>query len=187
MSRIITTMLAAVVMLLGITRTTQAQGCTGNSCQLQFSASVTVQSMISCSVTRPSFDFGSHLKTEGSIGSNENNHVRARCTIDPSNGIVDVSFPTLPASLTRVGGSETVPITYGTESLRLYDCDGSCGTVQGSNPATPRSFTITSGFLTLALGENGPNDPAGEVKVNLANAQAAGTYTAVITAQVALR
>ena len=186
MTRTITTLLAAVVMLLGITRNTQAQSCPANSCSLSFSASVSISSMLSCSVTRPSLNFGSHFKSEGSVGSNETNALRARCTIDPQNGTVDVSFQ-LPSVLTRVGGTETLPITFGNESLRLYDCDG-CGTVpQGSNPATPRSFTITSGFLTVALGENGPGEPAGEVSVNLANATAAGSYVGTITAVVALR
>jgi hypothetical protein len=188
MNRIFLTVLAVFALLFGVTSEARAQGCTDNVCPLQFSASVTVESMISCTVTRPSFDFGSHLKSAGTLGSNENNHVRARCTIDPANGIVDISFPTLPASLTRTGGTETVPILYGGESARAYDCDGSCGPVLGFNPATGASgFAIASGVLTLALGENGPNLPDTEVRVDISNAQAAGTYAAVLTAQVALR
>lgn len=186
MHRITTTLIALALLTIAATSTTQAQSCPANTCQLQFSASVSVQSMISCTVTRGSMNLGSHFKTEGFVSADETTALRAVCTIDPHNGIADVSFQ-LPSVLTRVGGSETLPIIFGTESLRLYDCNG-CGTVpQGVNPALAQSKTITSGFLTIALGENGPNDPAGEVKVDLSNASAAGTYTATITATVALR
>jgi hypothetical protein len=183
--RISLTLLVAFALLCGSTRA-QAQACPNNVCPLSFTANVTVQSMISCSVTRGTMDFGSHFKTEGKVSLNETTAGRARCTIDPRNGVVDVSFQ-LPSVLTRNGGSETVPIVFGTESLRLYDFDGSQGTMHASNPALPTSFTVTSGFLTLALGENGPNDPAGEVSVDLTNASAAGSYTGFITATVALR
>jgi hypothetical protein len=101
---------------------------------------------------------------------------------------VDISFPTLPANLTRTGGTEVVPIAYGVESARAYDCDGSCGPVIGFAPAAGLAgFAISSGVLTLALGENGPNLNETEVRVDISNAAAAGTYTGVITAQVALR
>jgi hypothetical protein len=169
MNRIITTMLAAIIMLLGITHTTQAQSCPANSCSLSFSASVSIASTLSCSVTRSSMDFGNHFRGEGHIGSTEANALRARCVLDPSVGTIDVSW-TLPTVLSD-GAGHTVPISFGTESLRIYDADGSVGTVQGSNPSVPRSFNVTSGFATIALGENGPNDPAGEVSVNLAAMQ----------------
>jgi hypothetical protein len=185
MNRITLTLLAVFALLCGST-TAQAQSCPANSCQLSFNANVTVQSMISCSVTRGTLNFGSHFKTEGIVSLDETTAGRARCTIDPRNGVVDVSFQ-LPSVLTRVGGSETLPIIFGSESLRLYDCDG-CGTVpSGRDPSLAQSVTITSGFLTIALGENGPGQPAGEVSVNLSNASAAGSYTGFITATVALR
>jgi hypothetical protein len=187
MNRITLMLVALFALLLGTTSTLQAQAqCPANSCSLSFSASVTVQSIISCSVIRGSLNFGSHLKSEGKVSLDETTAGLARCTIDPSNGVVDVSF-TLPSSLTRSGGTETVPITFGNESLRLRDCDCYGSIVQGVNPAVGQSKSITSGFMTLALGQNGPNDPAGEVSVNLSSAPAAGTYTGFITATVALR
>jgi hypothetical protein len=182
----ITLLLVALLALLFGSTSAQAQTCPANQCSLGFTTSVTVQSLISCSVTRASLNFGSHFKSEGKASLDETTSGAARCTIDPSNGIVDVSF-TLPSVLTRTGGTETVPITFGTESLRLRDCDCMGSVVQGVNPAVANSKAITSGFLTLALGQNGPNDPAGEVSVLLSSATAAGTYTGFITATVALR
>lgn len=185
MNRIITVVLAAIIMLLGITHTTQAQSCPANSCSLSFSASVSIASTLSCSVTRSSLDFGNHFRGEGHIGSTEANALRARCVLDPSIGTIDVSW-NLPSVLSD-GRGHTLPISFGAESLRIYDCDGSCGVAQGTNPSVPRSFNVTSGFATLALGENGPGIPAGEVSVDLTNATAAGTYTGIVTATVALR
>jgi hypothetical protein len=185
-TRITFTIVAVLALLFGATRSATAQSCPANQCQLQFSASVSISSVLSCAVTRGSMNLGNHFRSEGKVSADETTALRARCTIDPANGIVDVSF-TLPSVLTRVGGTETLPITFGTESLRLYDADGSVGTVQGVNPAMPQSKTIASGFLTIAVGENGPNDPNGEVSVDLTNAAAAGAYTATITATVALR
>jgi hypothetical protein len=57
--------------------------------------------------TRPAFDYGSHFKTAGKLWSNASNFVEARCTIDPKDGIVDVTFPNLPSVLTREGGTQT--------------------------------------------------------------------------------
>lgn len=183
----ISLMLTVVLALLfGALSTTEAQACPGNVCPLGFDAAVTVQSVISCSVVRASLDFGTHFKSEGKASIDETNAGLARCTIDPQNGIVDISF-TLPSVLTRVGGIETIPITFGNESLRLRDCDCYGSVVQGVNPAVAQPFTIASGFLTLALGQNGPNDPSGEVSVDLASASASGRYTGFITATVALR
>jgi len=182
MNRITFLLVALLVLCVGTTSTLQAQ--TPQS--LAFTTSVTIGSTISCAVLRGNMDFGSHFKSEGVASLSELTSGRARCVIDPSNGIVDVSF-ILPSVLTRTGGSETLPITFGNQSLRLYDCDG-CGQVpDGVNPAVANSKTITSGFLTIALGENGPNDPSGEVSVNLSAATKAGSYTGFITATVALR
>jgi len=187
--RITLLVVALVAILFGRPSALQAQSCANATCPLQFAASVTVASSINCSVIRPSFDFGNHFKAEGTLASNGSNYVSARCTIDQSNGVMDVSFPTLPANLTRVGGSETVPITYGNLSLRLYDCDGNCGNILLGDPAVSTTVPITSGFLTFTLGDpmGSTGNATREVRVNIANAQAAGTYTAVITAQVALR
>jgi hypothetical protein len=160
--------------------------CAGNTCTFTLNASISISSTISCAATRTLMDFGNHFKGEGHIGSTEANHLRIECAVDPQNGTVDVSF-TLPSVMTRNGGTETLPIAFGSESLRLYDCATSCGTPQGSDPHTPRTFNITSGHLVAAIGENGPGLPQGEVSVDLSSATAAGTYTAQITAVVALR
>lgn len=182
MSRIIT-LLAALVLLFGTTEL-RAQGCSGTSVSQDctWTAQVTVQATLSCSVVR-SFAFGSWPSSIGSVGSNENNHGRLRCTTDPGNS-VNISF-TLASSLTN--GAFSVPVTYGDESARAYDCDGSCGPVRTFNPATGTiGFPISSGVLVLALGENGANQQFSEVSVNLSGA-AAGTYQGVIVATIALQ
>ena len=183
--RITLLLVALFALFVGTTSTLQAQ-CAGNTCSATFHASVVIQPIMSCTTLKDNLDFGTHLKSEGKASLSELTSGRVRCVIDPANGVVDITF-VLPSVLTRVGGTQTLPITFGNESLRLYDCDGNCAVPQGVNPAVAQSKTITSGFLTLALGENGPNDPAGEVSVNLSSAQSAGTYRGDITLQIALR
>jgi hypothetical protein len=115
---------------------------------------------------------------------NELTSGRILCTTDAGNH-VSVSF-TLPASLSD-GQGHTVPLEFGAESARLYDCAGSCGgSVQGFNPATGfTSFLSNSGNVTLTLGENGPGGQAQGVFVDLTGARA-GVYTGTITATIAL-
>ena len=175
-----------IMMLIVGTRPVQAQACPANSCQLQFSVAAAVSSTLSCSVTKGVMDFGTHFRSEGLIGSTEANQLRVLCTVDPKNGTVDVSFPTLPDHLDGPNGA-TLPLLYGSESLRLYDANGSVGQAQGTDPHNPVSFNITSGFLTAALGENGANAPTAEVSVDFSNATAAGGYSGTIVMQVALR
>jgi hypothetical protein len=71
-------------------------------------------------------------------------------------------------------------------SAVVYDCDGSCGPSRVFDPATPVSFNIGGGVATLTLGESGADDANGVV-VDITSAPRKGTYTATITAQVALR
>ena len=183
--KIILALFAIITMVFVSASPVQAQGCAANSCQLSFSASLSISSVLSCNVTRAAMNLGNHFKSENKVSADETTAPRAICQIDPQNGIVDVTF-TLPSVLTGPGGA-TLPITFGTESLRLYDCNN-CGQVpQGVNPALPQTKTITSGYLTIAVGENGPNDPAGEVSVDVSHATVAGAYSATILATVALR
>jgi hypothetical protein len=183
MKRLIT-LLAALVLSFG-TREARAQACTGSgvSQDCTWNATVTVMATLSCAVTQH-FTFGSWPSSAGSVSGNETNTGRLRCTTDPGNS-VQVSF-TLPASLSD-GLGHAVPINFGNESARAYDADGSAGLPRVFNPALgTTAFPVSSGVLTLTVGENGPNSPAAEVSVNLTGA-AAGTYTGVIVATIALQ
>ena len=184
MSRIATLTLAALLVL-GVSPKVQAQACAGTSVSqtCAWSATVTVQAVLSCAVTQ-NFDFGSHPSSVGSVEGNETNTGRIVCSTNPGSA-VNVSF-TLPNTLSD-GHGHTVAITYGTGSARLYPCATSCGTPVEFSPANGFvGFATASGNVLLALGENGPNDPSAGVFVNLAGA-AAGTYTGTITATIALQ
>lgn len=179
-------LLSAVIFALSLLTTpVQAQACTGTSVSQDctWNASVTVMATLSCSVTQH-FSFGSWPSSIGTVSANETNSGRLLCTTDPGNR-VNVSF-LLPSTLSD-GLGHTVPITFGNESARLYDANGSAGVVTGFDPALGfTGFQSNSGFITLALGENGPNQPAAEVAVNLTGA-AAGTYTGQIVATIVLQ
>lgn len=187
MSRSFTLTLAAAVLALVTYTTPVAAQCSGTSVSqsCNVTAQVVVQATLSCVVNR-NFDFGSHPSAIGVVGSDENNHGRITCTTDPGN-LVNVSF-TLPASLSD-GAGHTVPLTYGNEAGRLYDGTGG-GAFTAFNPAVGFvGFTVGSGTMTLALGENGANQTFSEVSVNLSSA-AAGTYTtgaSPIVATIALQ
>jgi hypothetical protein len=190
-TRLFVSLIAALVLLVGASRQASAQDtCVNNVCPLTFSSAITVRATISCAVVRPAFDYGSHFRSEGRLYSNSTNFVEARCTIDPKDGVVDISFPNLPSVLTREGGTETVPLLYGVESLRVYDClDCANPAVRTNiNPAAGGSHTITSGALRFALGENGDfGDEFASIGVDITNAAKAGRYVGTITAQIALR
>lgn len=91
----------------------------------------------------------------------------------------------LPATLDRIGGGASVPVTYGTNSAQVTNDV----VVQQFNPAagladfgpigTPGTFTVT-------LGYNGePSTPNDFVTVSVANAEV-GTYQGTITLTVAV-
>lgn len=187
MSRRITLTLVGALLALITWTTPAAAQCSGTSTSqsCNITATVTVQATLSCTVLKV-FDFGSHPSAVGLIGSDENNHGRIQCSTDPGNH-VNVSF-TLPPTLSD-GAGHTVPLIYGNESGRLYDGTGG-GTATTFNPANGFvGFTVGSGTVTLALGENGANQSFAEVSVNLAGASA-GTYTtgaSPIVATIALQ
>jgi hypothetical protein len=185
MKRFIPIALFAGLALFATPERAEAQACTGTSVtqNCTWTATVSVMATLSCTVTQH-FNFGSWPSSVGSVAANETNSGRLRCTTDPGNHL-NISFA-LASSLSD-GLGHTVPIIYGNESARAYDCDGSCGPVFGFNPSVGTTgFLVNTGVLTLTLGENGPNQEAAEVKVNLLGA-AAGTYSGTIVATVILQ
>lgn len=68
--------------------------------------------------------------------------------------------------------------------VRIWNREGRCSLVR---EAWHLQQLLLSFACFLALGANGPNNTAAEVRVDLTNATVAGTYTADITANVALR
>jgi hypothetical protein len=181
------TILAAALLVAAIPTRADAQ-CSG-SASLQscdWSASVTVTPFLTCTVDvhGNAFNFGAHPRTAGELHSSESNQIDFTCQIDPP-GQVSVSF-TLPSVLTRVGGTETVPISYGVESARLYDGNQRQNIGLSFHPSTSVLFTPTTGILDITLGENGPNIPEAAVIVNISNASATGTYTGVGTVTIAI-
>jgi hypothetical protein len=182
------TFLTGALLLCALIFTTtpaQAQACSGTSVSASctWTASITVQAVLSCSVLQH-FAFGSHPSSVGTVAGVETNTGRIRCQTNPGSAL-NVSF-TLPTVLTN--GPFSVPISFGTESARLYAADGSSGPVTAFNPATGfTGFQVSAdGVAVLALGENGPNNEAAEVVVNIAGA-AAGTYSGVIVATIVLQ
>lgn len=121
--------------------------------------------------------FGSHYASEGAIRSGQANHARWDGTTE-AGAPISIAF-SLPPELTRDGGGDAVPITFGSLSARadngLSAPFNPSGGVYSFNAASDGHF-----FVFLGAAEGSDDDV---VIVTLTGHQA-GTYSGTITLTV---
>jgi hypothetical protein len=124
-------------------------------------------------------DFGTHFASAGVITTSASNYARWDGQTDPGLLCLTIGFST-PTQLTRVGGDDFVPISYGTTSAALEE--------GAFNPATGydvcgASLGTGSFVVTLGLATGSESDL---VSVDLTG-KPAGTYAGTITLTVTVQ